>query len=96
MEIKGKIKQITEKIIVGQKQTEKQSIIVEEILGDYPNSLCIDVLGKSIEKLKGFKEGDHVVVEYKTTAKEYNGRVFNNISLRAIKSIAQVEAMEDS
>jgi len=32
MEIKGKIKQITEKIIVGQKQTEKQSIIVEEIL----------------------------------------------------------------
>lgn len=96
MQITGQITTITPKEIVGQKQTEKQIIVVKELLGEYPNSLAIDVMGKNIEKIKNYKEWDIVQVTYNTSTSEYNGRIYNRISLWAINSQSTVEAMEDT
>jgi hypothetical protein len=77
MEITGKITKILPKITVGSNNTEKQSIVVEEHTGEYPNSLCIDFFKDKTKKLSSFTKGDIVTVQYNTKAREYNDRVFN-------------------
>lgn len=84
MQIEWKITQITPKVVVGTKQTEKQSIRVEETTGQYPNSLVIDFFGKKIDIVSKYKVGDNVTVEFNSRTSTHNDKTYNNISGRAI------------
>lgn len=84
MQITGKITSIWAKQIVGTKQTEKQSIRVEETTGQYPNSLVIDFFGKKIEIVAKYKVGDNVVVEFNSRTSSHNDKTYNNISGRSV------------
>ena len=80
MQITGTITNISPKVIVGTKQTEKQSIRIEETTGQYPNSLVIDFFGKKIAVLDKYKVGDTVTVEFNSRTSSHNDKTYNNIS----------------
>ena len=71
------------------KAWQKREFIIEENVGNYPNSLVITAFGDRVEKLNTLRVGDYVTVRFDTQAREYNGRVFNNITLY---DIAQQQA----
>jgi hypothetical protein len=52
MDFSGKITHKTNKELVGEKQTPKQSIRVEETEGEYPNAMFIDFFGKKVSELE--------------------------------------------
>ena len=103
MEITGKVTLITDKITVGQKNTEKQSILVKETEHeeDYKTqSLLIDFLGDNLKKIESITTGDIVTVKFNTSTREYNDRVYNNITGRSCELVGnaipkeQTEAVE--
>lgn len=106
MEITGKVLTITDKITVGQKNTEKQSILVkeQEHEEDYKNnSLMIDFFSDSIKKIQSLTTGDIVTVKFNTSTREYkdkNGenRVFNSITGYSVELVwaGSVEDTSDS
>lgn len=63
------------------KAWQKREFIIEETVGNYPNSLVITAFGDRVEKLNTLRVGDYVTVRFDTQAREYNGRAFNNITL---------------
>lgn len=63
------------------KAWQKREFIIEENVGNYPNSLVITALGDRVEKLNTLRVGDCVTARFDTQVREYNGRVFNNITL---------------
>lgn len=63
------------------KAWQKREFIIEETVGNYPNSLVITAFGDRVEKLNTLRVGDYVTARFDTQAREYNGRVFNNITL---------------
>lgn len=63
------------------KAWQKREFIIEENVGNYPNSLVITAFGDRVEKLNTLRVGDCVTARFDTQAREYNGRVFNNITL---------------
>lgn len=63
------------------KAWQKREFIIEETVGNYPNSLVITAFGDRVEKLNTLRLGDYVTARFDTQAREYNGRVFNNITL---------------
>lgn len=63
------------------KAWQKREFIIEENVGNYPNSLVITAFGDRVEKLNTLRVGDNVTARFDTQAREYNGRVFNNITL---------------
>lgn len=63
------------------KAWQKREFIIEETVGNYPNSLVITAFGDRVEKLNTLQVGDYVTARFDTQAREYNGRVFNNITL---------------
>lgn len=63
------------------KAWQKREFIIEENVGNYPNSLVITAFGDRVEKLNTLRVGDYVTARFDTQAREYNGRVFNNITL---------------
>lgn len=63
------------------KAWQKREFIIEETVGNYPNSLVITALGDRVEKLNTLRVGDYVTARFDTQAREYNGRAFNNITL---------------
>lgn len=63
------------------KAWQKREFIIEETVGNYPNSLVITAFGDRVEKLNTLRVGDCVTARFDTQAREYNGRVFNNITL---------------
>ena len=71
------------------KAWQKREFIIEETVGNYPNSLVITAFGDRVEKLNTLRVGDYVTARFDTQAREYNGRVFNNITLY---DIAQPQA----
>ena len=93
MKITGVIKAITEKTIVWQKQTEKVTIIIEELEGKYPNSLAIDVLGEKVWELKA-KVWEQVTAEYNAQANEHNGKRYNGLRLWKIEK-AGIDGVEE-
>ena len=75
------------------KAWQKREFIIEETVGNYPNSLVITAFGDRVEKLNTLRVGDYVTVRFDTQAREYNGRVFNNITLYdIIQPQAQAQA----
>lgn len=63
------------------KAWQKREFIIEETVGNYPNSMVITAFGDRVEKLNTLRVGDYVTARFDTQAREYNGRVFNNITL---------------
>lgn len=63
------------------KAWQKREFIIEETEGNYPNSMVITAFGDRVEKLNTLRVGDYVTARFDTQAREYNGRVFNNITL---------------
>ena len=79
------------------KAWQKREFIIEETVGNYPNSLVITAFGDRVEKLNTLRVGDYVTVRFDTQAREYNGRVFNNITLYDItQPQAQAQPMQQS
>ena len=63
------------------KEWQKREFIIEETVGNYPNSMVITAFGDRVEKLNTLRVGDYVTARFDTQAREYNGRAFNNITL---------------
>lgn len=63
------------------KAWQKREFIIEETVGNYPNSLVITAFGDRVEKLNTLRVGDYVTARFNTQAREYNGRAYNNITL---------------
>lgn len=74
------------------KAWQKREFIIEETVGNYPNSMVITAFGDRVEKLNTLRVGDYVTVRFDTQAREYNGRAFNNITLYDITQ-PQAQAM---
>lgn len=73
------------------KEWQKREFIIEETVGNYPNSLVITAFGDRVEKLNTLRVGDYVTARFDTQVREYNGRAFNNITLYDITQ-PQVQA----
>lgn len=79
------------------KAWQKREFIIEETVGNYPNSLVITAFGDRVEKLNTLRVGDYVTVRFDTQVREYNGRAFNNITLYDItQPQAQAQPMQQS
>lgn len=63
------------------KAWQKREFIIEETVGNYPNSMVITAFGDRVEKLNTLRVGDCVTARFDTQVREYNGRAFNNITL---------------
>ena len=63
------------------KAWQKREFIIDENVGNYPNSLVITAFGDRVEKLNTLRVGDYVTARFDTQVREYNGRAFNNITL---------------
>ena len=63
------------------KAWQKREFIIEETVGNYPNSLVITAFGDRVEKLNTLRVGDCMTARFDTQVREYNGRAFNNITL---------------
>ena len=63
------------------KAWQKREFIIEETVGNYPNSLVITAFGDRVEKLNTLRVGDYVTARFDTQVREYNGRAFNNSTL---------------
>ena len=79
------------------KAWQKREFIIEETVGNYPNSMVITAFGDRVEKLNTLRVGDYVTARFDTQAREYNGRVFNNITLYDItQPQAQAQLMQQA
>ena len=79
------------------KAWQKREFIIEETVGNYPNSLVITAFGDRVEKLNTLRVGDCVTARFDTQVREYNGRAFNNITLYDItQPQAQSQQMQQA
>lgn len=79
------------------KAWQKREFIIEENVGNYPNSLVITAFGDRVEKLNTLRVGDYVTARFDAQAREYNSRVFNNITLYDItKPQEQAQPMQQA
>lgn len=79
------------------KAWQKRELIIEETVGNYPNSLVITAFGDRVEKLNTLRVGDCVTARFDTQVREYNGRAFNNITLYDItQPQAQAQQMQQA
>jgi len=86
MDFSGKITHKTNKETVGEKQTPKQSIRVEEVTdSEHKNAMFIDFFGKKVSELEKVNVGDVVTVGVNFKSSEYKGRFYNNLSGWSIK-----------
>lgn len=90
--IKGKVVAITPVEQIGDKLTKKQTIVIEESTGEYPDSVAIEAYGDAkVEQLEGIKVGDEVTAYFNLKAREWKGRWFQGAGLWKIKSGYEVE-----
>lgn len=58
----------------------KQEFILEYQEGNYPSQVCLNVWGEDkVRELDKFQIGDKVKVSFNLSAREYNGRWYNDI-----------------
>lgn len=79
MQIEGTVLSKTPVITIGENKLLKQSLHVEEVGQEYPQSLLIDFLGDWVAKLEKINTGDIVSVSFNTRVTDYNGKQYNNI-----------------
>lgn len=81
MEFNGKVTHKTKKELVGEKQSPKQSIRVEEVTDkEYKNAMFVDFFGKSQPLLDEVNVWDIVTVSVNVKCSEYKGRWYTNLS----------------
>lgn len=96
MQITGKVTHVTPKVVVGTKQTEKQSIRIEETEWQYPNSLMLDAFGKKIAEISNLKLGDEVTAEFNGRTSTHNEKTYNNLSVYRITKTWSFEKLDES
>jgi len=89
MEITGKILFISQMENVWQRGTSKQTVQIEEIKDQYPNSLAIDFWGEKCMELVSYNVGDVVKVVFNTKAREYNNKIYNSINAWKIDKVQE-------
>lgn len=58
----------------------KQEFIFEYQEGNYPSQVCMNVWGEDkVRELEKYQVGDKVKVSFNLSAREYNGRWYNDI-----------------
>jgi len=87
MDFVWKITHIGPREEVGPNLLPKLSFIVEELEGQYPNSLVIDLIKEKTDIISSYSVWDEVKVSINFKAREYNGRHFTNISGRRIERV---------
>jgi hypothetical protein len=79
MQFTGRVTQILPKQAVGDKGTEKKSIIVEDD-ADFPNSMLIDFYAQHIDRLDGLVVGNVIKLDIRHKLYEKGDKRFNNIT----------------
>lgn len=87
MEFKGKVTHKSRIEKIGAKATDKITIVMEETVSQYPNSITIDFIGDKTDLVKNVEEGGEYLVHLNLKASEYNGRYYNRISGRKVETI---------
>lgn len=66
----------------------RQTIVVDiaGFNGSY-RKVALQASGNQVKDLEGFMVGDKVEVSYQVTAREYNGRWYNNVDLYKVDSL---------
>jgi len=67
----------------------KQTAVVEESEGQYPQSLSFDMMG---DKIVPLTVGQQVEVDFDTKAREYQGKWFNNVNSWKVTVICATQA----
>ena len=65
----------------------KQTAVVEESEGQYPQSLSFDMMG---DKIVALTAGQQVEVDFDTKAREYQCKWFNNVNAWKVTVVGQV------
>ena len=81
MQYEGKIVQILPIEKVGQNQTEKRTVILEENReSEYKGGIAFDLWGEKMTIIDGHNVNDIVTVSLNSRVREYNGKWYNSIS----------------
>ena len=65
----------------------KQTAVVEESEGQYPQSLAFDMMS---DKIVALNVGDVVEIDFDTKAREYQGKYFNNVNAWKVTVVGSV------
>lgn len=69
---------------------QRQEIMVQEIVGEYPQSVVLTLMGDRIEKFSEYVKTPKIATfHFAMEAKEYNGRYWNSMRLYRVDAIAQ-------
>lgn len=60
---------------------QKVDFIVEEADKPYPDIVCISAMNDHVQELLGFSSGDLVEVDFRCRCNDFNGRVYNSLTL---------------
>lgn len=81
MIFEGIVQTITPEEKIGQNETPKVTVVLEENTDrEYKSSIAVDFWGDKIELMKPYKEGDAVKVSLNFRSREYNNRHYTSIS----------------
>lgn len=86
MEITGKITYVSQVEEVGENKTPKCYICVEEVDKEYPKAAAIQFRGDKTDIVSMYRVGDIVTVGFRIAISEYEGKHYNNITGRKVKS----------
>ncbi len=81
MEITGKLskKLAIQKGASARGEWQKQEFVIEYQEGQYPSYICFNVWGDRVHDLEKYREGDEMKISFSISAREYNGRWYNDI-----------------
>ena len=93
MQYEGKIVKILPLEQIGQNNTDKRTVILEENRdSEYKGGIAFDLWGEKISMIDSYNEGDTVNVSLNSKVKEYNGRRYNSISAWKIEGTSSAES----
>jgi len=95
MNFEGKIVFMSDVTTVGQNNTEKRTVVLEETKEEYPNSVVLDVIGKGVKGTSGLKVGDVVIASLSFKAKEYNGKWYNSVGAWRFEKSSNAASIAD-
>lgn len=97
MEIIGVIKSFTqiESFNTKKGQMKKCSVIIEES-AQYPNSMVIDLFNEKTEYVSQFAVGEMVRCTFNAHAREWNGKMFNSVSMHKMEKLQQHQPQQQT
>lgn len=101
MQFLWNVKVIWPRIVVGQNNTPKVTVVFEEKNDrDFKDSLAIDFLGEKADLIDQISEGEDVTVFFNFRSTEFNGKYYNNLTGRKIEktngTILRVEKQQNN